>query len=806
MCFCATVLQAQTPTWAVTPSNFTYSMNVTNELSIACEDLEAPTNLIGAFVGTDCRGVAYSSNVVTGNYLAFLTVYGNSVSGDTITFKIYDASLDSVFDAATQILFQDGAAFGFPTTPFKIVSNNQPDDVVISSDSVMENSLNAMVGSFTSSDVDAGSTFTYGLVPGLGDTDNGSFTISGDQLIVNGTFDFATKDSYKVRVATNDGECSFEKEFVIFVKDSNDLPTDIAISANTIDENKAIGTSVGNFSTVDEDVNDTFTYTLIAGNGDADNAKFNIVAGDLVTTQLFDFETKDTLYIRVETEDSKGETFEKEFLIFVNDINDAPTDLVVSSASFMENKVLGAVALSFSTVDQDLNDVHNYAFNSDQSSDNNLFTIVGNELRTNSLFDFETNTYYTIRVSTFDLAGAVYTEQIILTVLDSNDAPYALNVSNRSVYENAPIGSFIGKISTSDQDAVDAYTYSLTTGLGDLDNGSFTISNDSIFTNSLHNLNVQSVFYVRLQTEDKGGITFEKQDTITIVNSNDSPSDIQLSANTIDEMNMVNATVAMLTSTDQDVNDIHTYTLVVGNGSADNSKFFINGTTIELKDVSDYEAQSVYLIRLETNDGNGGVFEKEFQIIVVNVNEHPMVNDTILTVSEHVNINTIIGNLTYADPDSNEVFTFEVLGVSTFIMDQDSIELNEALDYEDEISYTFYVEITDANGLTDTAEVVVNVKDEIEADLPLPVNKIISPNGDGKNDNFHVQNVENYKDYKLTIFNNNGLVIFEVDENYDNSWKGTYSGDLVEEGVYYYVFINKDDASLFYKGTISLIR
>ncbi|MEA5578418.1 calcium-binding protein, partial [Anabaena sp. UHCC 0451] len=63
-------------------------------------------------------------------------------------------------------------------------------------------------------------TFTYSLVTGTGDTDNPSFSIVGNQLLTNASFDFETKNSYSVRLRTTDQDgLSLEKQFTININD-----------------------------------------------------------------------------------------------------------------------------------------------------------------------------------------------------------------------------------------------------------------------------------------------------------------------------------------------------------------------------------------------------------------------------------------------------------------------------------------------------------------------------------------------------------------------------------------------------------
>ncbi|MEQ9008765.1 MAG: Ig-like domain-containing protein, partial [Ekhidna sp.] len=64
-----------------------------------------------------------------------------------------------------------------------------------------------------------GDDHTYSLVSGSGSTDNASFDISGNQLMASVVFDFESKDSYSIRIRTNDGQATFDKIFTININD-----------------------------------------------------------------------------------------------------------------------------------------------------------------------------------------------------------------------------------------------------------------------------------------------------------------------------------------------------------------------------------------------------------------------------------------------------------------------------------------------------------------------------------------------------------------------------------------------------------
>jgi len=87
------------------------------------------------------------------------------------------------------------------------------------------------VGTLSSTDPDAGSTFIYTLVAGTGSTDNAAFTIAGNVLKTAASFDFETKSSPTSRVQSADQDgLSTEKTFTIGVTDVNEPPTGVRFS------------------------------------------------------------------------------------------------------------------------------------------------------------------------------------------------------------------------------------------------------------------------------------------------------------------------------------------------------------------------------------------------------------------------------------------------------------------------------------------------------------------------------------------------------------------------------------------------
>merc|ERR1712027_211961 len=95
---------------------------------------------------------------------------------------------------------------------------------------------------------------------------------------------------------SNGGDDGF---VVKFSDDTNSPPTDLDLDNKTIDENVEPNSVVGTFSTTDPDSGDSFTYTLVTGDGDTDNSAFTINGEKLKINDSPDYETKSSYSIRV---------------------------------------------------------------------------------------------------------------------------------------------------------------------------------------------------------------------------------------------------------------------------------------------------------------------------------------------------------------------------------------------------------------------------------------------------------------------------------------------------------------------------
>jgi methionine-rich copper-binding protein CopC len=231
------------------------------------------------------------------------------------------------------------------TFSFTLIANQAPTDLALSPASVNENEPSGTaVGSLSTTDPDAGDSFTYTLVTGTGSDDNGSFTIDGDTLKTDEVFDFESKSSYSIRVETKDsGGLTFEKQLTVSINDVNEAPTDIALDNDSIDENEPANTTIGGLTASDPDAGQTHSFALVnsgcGGGPFPDNSSFAISGGNLKSAVEFNFEVKSSYTICVRTTDdgTPNLSFDEQFTITINDVNDAPVGVADSYSGAIGN-------------------------------------------------------------------------------------------------------------------------------------------------------------------------------------------------------------------------------------------------------------------------------------------------------------------------------------------------------------------------------------------------------------------------------------------------------------------------------------
>ena len=159
----------------------------------------------------------------------------------------------------------------------------------------------------------------------------------------------------------------------------------VTTTAN-VDEGSAIGTVVATLTATDTDTTN-LTYSLATGNGTTDqhNSLFTVSGTQLlVASSTISYDTTTSLNVNLGVSDGQY-TFTKAFQISVNDVNRAPTNIVLTSNTITENASPSTVIGTLSSVDSDTTDTTSFTLadsGDSQDDDNGSFTI-GNK------FDFK---------------------------------------------------------------------------------------------------------------------------------------------------------------------------------------------------------------------------------------------------------------------------------------------------------------------------------------------------------------------------------------------------------------------------------
>ncbi len=127
ICFLSLLLrqkvQGQNPNWVFNSRSFDYQMQFTASLKIDGLTLTNANDQVAVFVGDELRGLGnITFNSTNQKYVSFFSAYANTI-GETLSFKIYDSTQDTVFEAVQTQQFVINEQVGGIFQSF-VISNN----------------------------------------------------------------------------------------------------------------------------------------------------------------------------------------------------------------------------------------------------------------------------------------------------------------------------------------------------------------------------------------------------------------------------------------------------------------------------------------------------------------------------------------------------------------------------------------------------------------------------------------------------------------------------------------------------------
>jgi gliding motility-associated-like protein len=117
------------------------------------------------------------------------------------------------------------------------------------------------------------------------------------------------------------------------------------------------------------------------------------------------------------------------------------------------------------------------------------------------------------------------------------------------------------------------------------------------------------------------------------------------------------------------------------------------------------------------------------------------------------------------------------------------------------INTTYTVFVTDANGCTASDTIRVDIYPEIK------IPNGFSPNGDGKNDMWVIDNIDQFPDCVVEVYNRWGERLYYAPKGYSPLFNGKYKGSDLPVGTYYYIInLNHPAYPKAYTGPLTIFR
>jgi Ca2+-binding RTX toxin-like protein len=533
--------------------------------------------------------------------------------------------------------------------------------------------------------------------------------------------------------------------------DSNTNPTTDVNNAKPIITSPATFSHAENTALItiltatDTDTGSVLTFAVVGG-ADAEKFSVNSATGKLYFVDNPDFEGlgshdgSNTYQVIVAVSDGIDSTTQS-LTITLDNINEAPDSISFSAAGVDEGTATGTVVGSVTGHDPDVGSQLSYTF-APGGDAGGRFTVDGStgiiSVLRGDLIDFEASQSQLIVVRATDQDGLSFDRAIVISVNDTNDAPVITSNGGGSSAAITISEGMTGltTVTATDTDAGSVVSYAI---IGGSDAGRFAINSVTgtlSFITSIDfevpgDANGDNIYNVVVQASDSRGGTDQQALAIAVVNANDPPQNLVLSANTVAENAAIGTLVGVFQATDPDANSTLTYSFVPGGDAA--GQFAIDAVTGQLSVLDgtrlDFESSQIQTIIVRATDQGGLSTDRAFIIQLTDVNEAPLIISdggagiAAFSVSEGSMLATRVSafdpenaQLVYSITGGVDASRFTIngaTGVLTFIVSPDFEAPGDA---DADNIYRLTVQVSDG-ALTDTQSLSITVTDTGEAPI-----------------------------------------------------------------------------------------
>ncbi|MXP27196.1 tandem-95 repeat protein, partial [Altererythrobacter indicus] len=345
-----------------------------------------------------------------------------------------DADGDNIYELLVSV--SDGVETVLQSVTVTITDKNEAPVITSDADvTIVENRSEVM--SIDALDGD-GDNLTYTIAGGV---DSNLFTI--DEL--TGVLSFRSapdferpndadeNNVYRLKIAVSDGTSTTTQDILVTVADKNEAPVITSGLSLTVAEN---GTAVGTVAATDDD-GDGLTFSLTGG-ADADLFTIDAATGALSFKVAPDYEAGQTSFV-VEVSVSDGTIVTSDTVtITLTDVNEAPVITSALDVTVIEGDA-GPVLFEAEDPDGDT-----LSWSIEPGGDGALFTIDGatGEISFKTAPDYanpadsDGDNVYALTITVDDGNGKSVTQDVTITVTDTNEAPEITSGGSVSLDEN----------------------------------------------------------------------------------------------------------------------------------------------------------------------------------------------------------------------------------------------------------------------------------------------------------------------------------------------------------------------------------
>ncbi len=557
------------------------------------------------------------------------------------------------------------------TDDFKVTVNNTNDAPVlvtpVSDRTANEDSaFSYTVPSTAFKDVDVGDSLSYSAKLADGSALPSWLSFNATTRTFSGTPDNDDVGQIIIRLtATDTSGAKATDDFVLTVDNANNVPTVVQpIADRTISEDASFAYTVPSTAFNDVDAGDVLAYSATLADGSALPSWLTFNATTRTFSGTPDNGDVGQITVRVTATDASGAKATDDFKITINNVNDAPVvSTPIQNKSVNEDSALSYTIPSTAFKDVDAGDSLNY---SAKLAD-------GSALPSWLSFNASTRTFsgtpdngdvgsLNIRVTATDTSGANVSDDFVLTINNTNDAPTLDNpVVDATINEDAAFSYTIPANTFSDMDAGDVLSYSAKLADGSSLPAwlSFNATTGK-FSGTPANGDVGQIS-VRVTATDKSGAKATDDFNITVKNVNDAPVVSKPLADTsVEASDAFSYVVSADAFTDVDAGDALVYSATLADGSALPSWLSFNSTTRAFSGTPSNDDRGQISVRVTATDKSGATATDEFSLTVNHSNDTPVVANPLAdkTVSEDALFSYTVPSNTFADSDLGDVLSF----------------------------------------------------------------------------------------------------------------------------------------------------